>query len=145
MDEADETTRSPEADPSTADTASLVGRALDDLVDAARATGRLLRAELRLARSSVTAIIWFAFATLVLAFGAWLGLNALIVAGVHAWSGSVLLGACLVFLANLGGAIWTVSVMRRCVRDLTLPRTRSLFDRSTTSTRSAPTARKAHA
>lgn len=137
--------REPGADGSGtpfADTASLAAQALDDLFEAMRAAARLLRVELRLARSSLAAILWLAFATLVLAFGAWLGLNALAFAAVHAWSGSVLLSAGVVFVANLGGVLWCGAIMRRCMRDLALPRTRRLFDRSSTS---APPARKAHA
>jgi hypothetical protein len=54
----------------------------------------------------------------------------------------VLLGAGIVFLANLGGVFWCVRIMRRYMRDLVLPRTRRLLNRNTNS--ASPT-RKAHA
>ncbi len=126
---ADRQSHAGESGPSLADTASLAARMLDDVFEALRAAGHLLRAELRLARSSLVAIIWLAFATLVFAFGAWLGLNVLAFSVVHAWTGSVPLGAGAVLLANLGGAVWCVAILRRCLRDLALPRTRRMFDR----------------
>lgn len=118
--------RDPEND-TPRDTLELARHTLDCAFKAVLAAGQLLRAELKLARASAIALVWLAFALTVLGFGAWLGLNALIVAGIYAWSGSVLLGTAIVFVANLGGAVWIFLNLQRCWRDIGLPRTRRLL------------------
>jgi hypothetical protein len=125
----DDSRRQPPDDP---ETAGSVGATLDSVADAGRALARLLRAELRLARSSAAALVWLGLATLVLAMGAWAGLNVFLIAAIHAWSGSVLLGTGVVACANFAGALWSVAAMRRCLDDLRFPRTRRVLDRGMT-------------
>ena len=84
----------------------------------------LLRAELRLARSSAFVLIWLGFALVFLGVGAWLATSAAIAAGIYQLTGNVFYGVGTVALANIVGALVVVHQMRGCWRDLALPRTR---------------------
>lgn len=100
------------------------------LTEAARVGGAmlaLLRAELRLARSSALALVGFALALVLLGAGAWLATSAAIVVGIQALTGSLLLGLVGVALANMVGAIFALLAIRTCWRDLGLPRTRRVI------------------
>lgn len=114
------------------------GSSLDDVIDQARAvldaalgtfqsSLALLRAELRLARSSASLLVALAAILAVLAIGAWLALLALIAAGVHELSGNWFIGVGSVFVLNALGIVWVVLIMRRCLRDLGMPRTRRML------------------
>lgn len=109
-----------------------VAAARDALEHAVRAVGALfalLRAELRLARSSAMMLVWLAFALVFLGVGAWLATSAAIAAGVYELTGSVFYGVGCVALANLAGAGIVLLLMRTCWRDLGLPRTRRMLHR----------------
>jgi len=87
----------------------------------------LLRAELRLARSSAFALIGLGFALVFLGVGAWLATSAAIAAGVYQLTGNVFVGIGSVALANIAGAFAVMFAMRGCWRDLGLPRSRRLL------------------
>ena len=89
----------------------------------------LLRAELKLARSSAMLLAGLAVALLFLAMGAWLAVNAAIAAAVYELSGNVFYGVAVAFLVNITGMIAVVLIMRRCARDVSMPRTRRMFGR----------------
>lgn len=119
-----------DAQDSEARSESLIDRAsgaLRDALQVAEASLALLRAELRLARSSALALIWLGFALVFFGVGAWLATSLALALGIHALTGSFLLGTGTVALANLVGAAWVLHSMRRCWRDLSLPRTRALL------------------
>jgi hypothetical protein len=86
----------------------------------------LLRAELRLARSSALTLVWLGFALIFLGVGAWLATSAAIAAGIYQLTGNLFIGIGSVALANVLGIIAVLMTMRRCWRDLGLPRTREL-------------------
>lgn len=102
-------------------------RALRGALQVAEASLALLRAELRLARSSALSIVWLGFALVFFGVGAWLATTFGIALAIHALSGSLLLGVGTVAAANIAGAAWVLHSMRRCWRDLSLPRTRALL------------------
>lgn len=101
--------------------------ALRGALQVAEASFALLRSELRLARSSAMAIIWLAFAFIILGAGAWLSTIAAIAAGIYQLSGNFFIGVAVVAVINLAGIGWVVVMMRRCWRDLSLPQTRALI------------------
>jgi hypothetical protein len=126
-----------QADPESSPDSLIDGalQALRGAMQAVEASLALLRAELRLARSSALNIVWLGFALVFFGVGAWLATSLGIALGIHALSGSFLLGVGTVAAANLVGAAWVLYSMRRCWRDLSLPRTRALI----ISTRAMPT------
>ena len=93
----------------------------------ASAAFALLRAELRLARSSAFVLIWLSFALVFLGVGAWLATTAAIAAGIYQLTGNVFYGVGSVALANIIGVIIVLLAMRGCWRDLSLPRTRRVL------------------
>src|SRR5690606_22622360 len=93
----------------------------------AQASLGLLRAELRLARSSALALVWLGFGLVFFGVGAWMALTVAIAMGVGQLGGHPLLGVGTVALIILAGAAWVLRAMRRCWRDLGLPRTRALI------------------
>lgn len=93
----------------------------------ASAAFALLRAELRLARSSALVLIWLSFALVFLGVGAWLATTAAIAAGIYQLTGNVFYGVGSVALANIIGVIIVLLAMRGCWRDLSLPRTRRVL------------------
>lgn len=104
----------------------------DTLEQAVRAVGAafaLLRAELRLARSSAMMLVWLGFALVFLGVGAWLAASAAIAAGIYELTGSIFYGVGGVALANLAGVAIVLLWMRTCWRDLGLPRTRRMLHR----------------
>lgn len=115
-------------------TLSAVREALQGALRVAEASLGLLRAELRLARSSALTLVWLSFALIFLGVGAWLATSAAIAAGIYLLSGNILVGIGSVALANLAGIAWVLYLMRRCWRDLSLPRTRKLITGSRRST-----------
>lgn len=115
-----------------ADLASDFAAARDALEQALRAVAAafaLLRAELRLARSSAMMLVWLAFALVFLGVGAWLAASAAIAAGIYELTGSIFYGVGSVALANLCGVGIVLLMMRTCWRDLALPRTRRMLHR----------------
>lgn len=102
----------------------------DAAVGAAEAGLGLLRAELRLARSSALSLIWLAFGLVFLGVGAWLATSAAIATGIYQLTGNPFIGIASVALANLAGIGWVLMSMRHCWRDLSLPRTRRMLDQA---------------
>ena len=92
-----------------------------------RAALALLRAELRLARSSAVLLVVLGALLLLLAAGSWLAINAAIAAGIYELTGNVFYGVGGTALVNLGGVALVLWRMRACMRDLGLPRTRKLL------------------
>lgn len=106
------------------DTIAIVKSTLEQTARVATAALALLRAELRLARSSAFVLIWLGFALVFLGVGAWLATSAAIAAGIYQLTGNVFYGIGSVALANIAGVLVVVFAMRGCWRDLALPRTR---------------------
>jgi hypothetical protein len=106
------------------DTIAVLKATVDESLRLAGAAWALLRAELRLARSSAFVLIWLGFALVFLGVGAWLATSAAIAAGIYQLTGNVFYGVGSVALANIVGALVVVRLMRGCWRDLALPRTR---------------------
>jgi hypothetical protein len=106
------------------DTIALIKATIDESLRFAGAAWALLRAELRLARSSAFVLIWLGFALVFLGVGAWLATSAAIAAGIYQLTGNVFYGVGSVALANIVGALVVLYLMRGCWRDLGLPRTR---------------------
>jgi hypothetical protein len=99
----------------------------EEAMRVASAAFALLRAELRLARSSAFVLIWLSFALVFLGVGAWLATTAAIAAGIYQLTGNVFYGVGAVALANIIGVIVVLLAMRGCWRDLSLPRTRRVL------------------
>jgi hypothetical protein len=99
----------------------------EEAMRVASAAFALLRAELRLARSSAFVLIWLSFAVVFLGVGAWLATTAAIAAGIYQLTGNVFYGVGAVALANIIGVIVVLFAMRGCWRDLSLPRTRRVL------------------
>ncbi|HEV7490345.1 MAG TPA: hypothetical protein VGO25_06035 [Rhodanobacteraceae bacterium] len=106
------------------DPVSLFKTAVDEALRVSSAALALLRAELRLARSSAFVLVWLSFALVFLGVGAWLATSAAIAAGVYQLTGNMFYGIGSVALANILGVILVLFAMRGCWRDLALPRTR---------------------
>jgi hypothetical protein len=106
------------------DTIAVIKATIDESLRLAGAAWTLLRAELRLARSSAFVLIWLGFALVFLGVGAWLATSAAIAAGIYQLTGNVFYGVGSVALANILGALAVLYLMRGCWRDLALPRTR---------------------
>lgn len=103
--------------------------AMEQAVRVAEAALSLLRAELRLARSSAIALVWLAFALIFFGVGAWLATSAAIAAGIYQLTGNVFYGIGSVALANVIAVAVVLLAMRGCWRDVTLPRSRRMFTR----------------
>lgn len=99
----------------------------EEAMRVANAAFALLRAELRLARSSAFVLIWLSFALVFLGVGAWLATSAAIAAGIYQLTGNVFYGIGSVALANILGVLVVLVLMRGCWRDLSLPRTRKVL------------------
>ena len=99
----------------------------EEAMRVASAAFALLRAELRLARSSAFVLIWLSFALVFLGVGAWLATMAAIAAGIYQLTGNVFYGVGSVALANIAGMLVVLLLMRGCWRDLQLPRTRRVL------------------
>ena len=104
-----------------------VREALHGALHVAEASFALMRAELRLARSSALSLVWLSFLLIFLGVGAWLATSAALAVGIHQLTGNLFLGIGAVALANLCGIAAVLIIMRRCWRDLSLPRTRDLI------------------
>ncbi len=89
--------------PRDTDTFAAARAALDQALRVADAALALLRAELRLARSSAFTLIWLGFALVFLGVGAWLATSAAIAAGIYQLTGNIFYGVGSVALANLLG------------------------------------------
>ena len=101
--------------------------ALRGALAVAEASLALLRAELKLARSSALNLVWLAFLLVFLGVGAWLATSAAIAAGIYQLTGNAFIGIGFVALANIVGIVVVLRMMRRCWNDLSLPRTRELI------------------
>jgi hypothetical protein len=115
--------------PADLDAFAVARAALDQAVRVAEAALALLRAELRLARSSALMLIWLGFALVFLGVGAWLATSAAMAAGIYELTGNIFYGIGSVALANLIGVAIVLLAMRGCWRDLSLPRTRRAISR----------------
>ncbi|MEP7042389.1 MAG: hypothetical protein ABI843_04970 [Dokdonella sp.] len=113
--------------PSDSEPFAAARAALDQALRVADAALGLLRAELRLARSSAFVLIWLAFALVFLGVGAWLATSAAIAAGIYQLTGNVFYGIGSVALANLIGVVAVLWAMRGCWHDLALPQTRRML------------------
>jgi hypothetical protein len=109
------------------DTIAIVKSAIDQTLRLAGATLALLRAELRLARSSALVLVWLSFVLVFLGVGAWLATSAAIAAGIYQLTGNVFYGIGSVALANIAGIFAVLLMMRGCWSDLALPRTRRVI------------------
>jgi hypothetical protein len=109
------------------ETIAVVKDALDQTLELAGATMTLLRAELRLARSSALVLVGLSFALVFLGVGAWLATSAAIAAGIYQLTGNVFYGVGAVAVANIVGLVLVLLAMRGCWRDLSLPRTRRVI------------------
>ena len=109
------------------DTIAVIKATIDESLRLAGAAWALLRAELRLARSSAFVLIWLGFALVFLGVGAWLATSAAIAAGIYELTGNVFYGIGSVALANIAGLFAVLFAMRGCWRDLGLPRTRRVL------------------
>lgn len=110
--------------PVDGDPITLFKTAVDEALRVASAALALLRAELKLARSSAFVLVWLGFALVFLGVGAWLATSAAIAAGIYQLTGNVFYGIGSVALANIAGVLVVLWAMRGCWRDLALPRTR---------------------
>lgn len=93
-------------------------------IAAIEAAWALLCAELQLARSSAIAIAGFAMLLVFFGVGAWLATSGAIAAGIYELTGNVFYGIAVVAIANIVGAALMLLAIRRCWRDVSLPRTR---------------------
>ena len=114
-------------DTAVEDTIAVVKSAIDQSLRLASSALALLRAELRLARSSAFVLVWLSFALVFLGVGAWLATSAAIAAGIYQLTGNVFYGVGSVALANIAGMLVVLWLMRGCWRDLQLPRTRRVL------------------
>ncbi|MFZ2237675.1 MAG: hypothetical protein WBP11_08040 [Dokdonella sp.] len=87
----------------------------------------LVRAEFHLARNSALFLLTMSCVLIVLAVGTWLGLLALVAAGVARLAGSWFVGIGTVVLLNSAGGVWVFVMIRRAFRDMGMPRTRRMF------------------
>ncbi|MGA8277822.1 MAG: hypothetical protein WB784_06470 [Rhodanobacteraceae bacterium] len=117
----------PCVDGSAPGTVEQAGDAIQAGLRVVESTLDLLRAELRLARSSAVALVWLTFALIFLGVGTWLAASAALAAGIYQFTGNLFAGIGSVALANLIGAVAVLWAMRRCWGEMTLPRTRRLF------------------
>ena len=101
--------------------------ALDQALRVANAALALLRAELRLARSSALMLVGLGFALVFLGVGAWLATSAAIAAAIYELTGNVFYGVGSVALINIIGVVAVLHAMRGCWRDLGMPRTRRML------------------
>lgn len=111
------------------DAVSAARTAFEQTLRLADAAFKLLRAELRLARSSVLALLALALALVFFGVGAWLATSAALAAGIYLLTGNVFYGIGLVALVNLAGIALVARAMRTCWGDLGLPRTRRALGR----------------
>ena len=87
----------------------------------------LVRAEFHLARNSALFLFAMSCVLIVLGVGTWLGLLALLAAGVARLAGSWSIGIATVVLVNSIGGVWVFFMIRRSFRDMSMPRTRRLI------------------
>ena len=87
----------------------------------------LLRAEMQLARSSASLLLILVAVFAVLGIGAWLSLLALVAAGVNELVDNWFIGVGSVVVLNALGMLWVGLAMRRCLRDMAMPRTRRML------------------
>ncbi|MGN6521030.1 MAG: hypothetical protein ACTHK2_16590 [Dokdonella sp.] len=106
---------------------AIAREALAQAVRVAESALALLRAELRLARSSALMLVWLSFLLVFLGVGAWLAASAAIAVGVYLLSGNLFYGVGSVALANAVGIVLVLRAMKTCWRDIALPRTRRVI------------------
>lgn len=115
-----------QADAPPAGAFSAVREAVFGALQVAEASLVLLRAELRLARSSALNLVWLGFALIFLGVGAWVATSAALAAGIYQLTGNIFVGIASVAVANGLGIVAVLVAMKRSWRDLGLPRTREL-------------------
>ena len=94
----------------------------DGVVDQARELFHaLVRAEFHLARNSALFLFAMSCVLIVLGVGTWLGLLALLIAGVARVSGSWSIGIGSVVLINSIGGVWVFTLIRREKADRVTP------------------------
>ncbi|MBN8728217.1 MAG: hypothetical protein J0H15_11035 [Xanthomonadales bacterium] len=117
-------------DPAGSATLDVLAAARDAAVQTARvatAAWGVLRAELRLAKTSAGRLVVFGLLALVLAGSAWLAILATIAVALYQLTHSLLIGVGAVALANVLGVAWLALLLRSCARDLDLPHTRRIL------------------
>ena len=87
----------------------------------------LVRAEFHLARNSALFLFAMCCVLIVLGVGTWLGILALLAAGVSRLANSWFIGIGSVVVANSLGGVWVFFLIRRSFRDMSMPRTRRLI------------------
>jgi hypothetical protein len=98
-----------------------------------RAWSILLQSELAVARDSIRWLLVGAVVTPVVALGAWLGLNALLVAAAQLYTGSLVLALLLTCGVQLLALGLLLNQLRRWARELTLPHSRAALARAAAS------------
>ena len=120
----------PGATDAKSTTESLVenaGEVFREVMLVAQASLDLLRAELRLAKSSTFSLVWLGLVSILFGVGTWLATMAALAVGIYQLSGNLFFGIGVVAMANLLGIVWVLVAMRRCWHDLSFPRTRALL------------------
>jgi hypothetical protein len=100
------------------------------VADMLRAWSHLLNLELALARKSLLHLMLGTIAAAVIGLSAWLGLNALLVALIQAFTNSWLLALLFGAVAQLLALAMLLHGLRRWARDLTLPESRAALARA---------------
>ncbi len=116
----------PVAAPNT-DTAAPLASSAVNLISA---WSSLLNLELALARRSLRWLLIGAIAIPVVALGAWIGLGALLVAAAHVYTHSWLLALLLGASVQLLVFAILLHLIRRWLRDLSLPQSRKALTRA---------------
>lgn len=112
------------ADSGVLDQARELFHAAMEIVTASMA---LVRAEFHLARNSALFLLAMSGVLIVLAVGTWLGLLALVAAGVARLADSWFVGIGAVVILNSAGGVWVFQMIRRAFRDMGMPRTRRMI------------------
>lgn len=126
-----------EVEKATAESKPPVGGG-DDVIDQARelfhaameiatASFALVRAEFHLARNSALFLLAMSCVLVVLAVGTWLGVLALVAAGIARLTESWFVGIAAVVVLNSAGGVWVFLMIRRAFRDMGMPRTRRML------------------
>jgi len=100
------------------------------VVHLVRAWSTLLESELLLARRSVSCLLFGALALPVIGLGVWFALNALLVALMQIYTQSQVLSLLLEFGLQLAALALLLHLLRRWLRDLTLPQSRAALARA---------------
>jgi len=95
-----------------------------------RAWTTLLESELAVARRSIGRLLLGVIALPVIGLGVWFGLNALLVAVAQIYTHSLVVSLLLVCAVQLTALALLLFLLRRWLRDFTLPQSRAALARS---------------